>query len=138
MTQSWVRRPRSGCRNLVRVGGRAAATGLGFELHYRAQEVASRVSAELSHSLKIPDGRRNRLESAQNRSESLCAGLWVPYRVFGAWFGPALDPNQFRNRRLPAGSLQVFGALLAQPIRFELQFWAQKLASRVGLNLLGT
>ncbi len=28
-------------------------------------------------------------KSAQNRSESLCAGLWVPCRILGAWLGPA-------------------------------------------------
>ncbi len=51
----------------------------------------------------------------QNRSESLCAGSWVPCRIFWAWFGPALGPNPVRNCRFPAGSLEVFGALLAQP-----------------------
>ncbi len=33
-------------------------------------------SAELSHSSKVADRRRNTPTSAHNRSESLCAGLW--------------------------------------------------------------
>ena len=61
------------------------------------------------------DRRRNTPKSGQNRSESLCAGLWAPCRVFGAWFGFVLGPNPGRNRRFPAGSLNIFGALLAQP-----------------------
>ena len=72
-------------------------------------------SAELSRSLKVSDRRRNTPKSGQNRSESLCAGLWVPCRIFWAWFGPALGPNPARNRIFPAGSLKVVGALLAQP-----------------------
>ncbi len=40
-------------------------------------------SAELSHSLKVLDRRRNTPKLAQNRSESLCASLWVPFRIFG-------------------------------------------------------
>ncbi len=39
----------------------------------------------------------------------------VPCRMFGAWFGPAVGPNPVRNRRFPAGFLQVFEAGLAQP-----------------------
>jgi hypothetical protein len=74
-------------------------------------------SAELSHSLKASDRRRNTPKSAQNRSGSSCTGLWAPCRIFGAWFGPALAPNPARNRTLPAGSLKVVGALLAQPKR---------------------
>ena len=66
--------------------------------------------------LENSDRRRNTPKSGHNRSESLCAGLWAPCRVFWAWFGPALGPNPARNRRFPAGSLKVFGALLAQPI----------------------
>ena len=54
-------------------------------------------SAELSHSLKVSDRRRNTPKSAQNRSESLCVGLWVPCRIFWAWFDPALGPNPARN-----------------------------------------
>ncbi len=50
-----------------------------------------------------------------DRPESLCAGLWVPCRISWAWCGPALSQNPNRNRRFPAGSLKVFGALLAQP-----------------------
>jgi hypothetical protein len=46
---------------------------------------------------------------------SLCAGLWVPCRIFWAWFGPALGPNPARYRRFPAGFFEVFRALLAQP-----------------------
>ncbi len=41
--------------------------------------------------------------------------MWVLCRIFGSWFGPALGSNPIRNRRLPAGSLQVFGALFTQP-----------------------
>ncbi len=73
-------------------------------------------SAELFRSLKVSDRRRHTPKSAQNRSESLCAGLWVPCRIFWAWFGLALGPNPNRNRGFPAGSLNVFGAFLAQPI----------------------
>jgi hypothetical protein len=47
------------------------------------------ISAELSHSLKVSDLRRNTPKSAQTRSESLCAGLWVPCRIFLAWLRPA-------------------------------------------------
>ncbi len=70
-------------------------------------------SAELPHRTKVSDPRRNTPKSDQNRSESLCAGLWVPCRMFWAWFGFVLGPIPVRNRRCPAGSLQVFGALLA-------------------------
>ena len=76
---------------------------------------SAEISAELSHSLKVSDRRRNTPKSAQNRSELGCAGLWVPCRICWAWFGPALGPNPVRHRRFPAESLQVFGALLAQP-----------------------
>ncbi len=72
-------------------------------------------SAELSHTLKVSDLRRNTPKSVQNRSESLCRGLWAPCRSFWAWFGPALGPNPARNRGFRAGSFKVFGALLAQP-----------------------
>jgi hypothetical protein len=41
-------------------------------------------SVELSHSLKVSDRRRTTPKSVHNRSEALCAGLWVPSRVFGA------------------------------------------------------
>ncbi len=64
-------------------------------------------SAELSHSLKVSDRRRTTPKSGQNRSESLCAGLWAPCRVFWAWFGFALGPVSVRNIRFPAGSLQT-------------------------------
>ncbi len=53
----------------------------------------------------------------QNRSESLCTGLWAPCRICSTRFGPALGPNPVRNRRFPTGSLKVFGALFAQPSR---------------------
>ncbi len=72
-------------------------------------------SVELYHSLKVWDRRRNTPQSAQNRSESLCAGLWAQCRVFWAWFGFALGPHPVRDRRFPAGSLKVFGVILAQP-----------------------
>ncbi len=64
--------------------------------------------------LKVSDHCGTTPKSGQNRSDSLCAGLWAPCLVFRAWFGPALVPNPVRNRRLPAGSLKVFGAPLAQ------------------------
>ncbi len=66
-------------------------------------------SAELSNSLKVSERRRNRPESVENRSESLCAGLWVPCRIFWLWFGPILGPNPVRNRRFPA--VRVFPSL---------------------------
>ena len=72
--------------------------------------------AELSHILEVSDRRRNTPNLDRNRSESLCAGLWVSCRIFWAWVGPALGPNLVR--RLPAGSLKVIGALLAQPSGF--------------------
>ncbi len=73
------------------------------------------VEPSLSHSLKASDRHRKIPKSGRNRLESLCAGLWAPCRVFWAWFGFALGPNPIQNRRFPAGSLKVFGALLAQP-----------------------
>ena len=42
-------------------------------------------SADLCRILKIPDRRRNMPKSGQNRSQSLCAGLWAPCRAFWAW-----------------------------------------------------
>ncbi len=58
-------------------------------------------------------------------SLSLRAGLWVPCRIFWVWFGPALGPNPDRNRRFPAGSLEVFvvapwEALYIENKRFDL------------------
>ncbi len=75
----------------------------------------TRNSAELSHSSKGSGRRRNTPTSAQNRSESLCAALWIVCRIFWAWFGPALGQIPIRNRRFPAGSFPVFGALVARP-----------------------
>ncbi len=69
------------------------------------------ILAEPSHSLRVSDRRPNTPKSAQTRAESLCAGLWVTCRIFLAWFGPVLGPSPGRNRRFPAGSLQVFGPL---------------------------
>ncbi len=54
---------------------------------------------------------RTSLKHAEIGPESLCAGLWAPCRVFWFWFGPASGPNPVRNRRCPAGSFKVFGAL---------------------------
>jgi hypothetical protein len=68
-------------------------------------------SAELSHSFKVLERRRNTPKAGQNRSESLCAGLWAPCRVFWAWFGPALGPIPVRNRRFSAGSVKLWGPL---------------------------
>jgi hypothetical protein len=68
-----------------------------------------------SHRLKVSGRRRNTSKSGHNRSESLCAGFWAPCRIFWAWFGFASGPNPVRNRRFPAGSLNIFGALVAQP-----------------------
>ncbi len=44
---------------------------------YRVQHASECCSAGLSHSFKVADRRRNAPKSAQNCSESLCAGLWV-------------------------------------------------------------
>ncbi len=41
------------------------------------------------------DRRRIIPKSAQNCSESLCAGLWVLCRIFGAWFGFVLIQLRF-------------------------------------------
>ncbi len=54
-------------------------------------------------------------KSGHDRSDSLRSGLWVPCWVLWVWFGPAFGPNPVRNRRCPAGSLEVVGVLLAQP-----------------------
>ena len=70
-------------------------------------------TVELYHRLKVSARRRNTPKSAQSRSRSLCSGLWVPCRIFWAWFGPALGPNTAWNRSFPAGSLRCFGALLS-------------------------
>jgi hypothetical protein len=67
-------------------------------------------SAELSHNFKVSDRRRSTPTSGQNRSESLCAGLSAPCRVFSASSGPVLGSIPARSRRFPAGSLKVFGA----------------------------
>ena len=69
--------------------------GIHFRLrHYGPYARSSSIfSAELSHSLKVSDCRRNTLTSGQNRSESLCAGLWAPCQVLWAWFVPALGPK---------------------------------------------
>ena len=71
-------------------------------------------SAELSHSFKVSDRRRNTQKSAQNRSESLCAGLRAPCQIFGLGLAQLLGPNPARNRRFPAGSLKVVGAFVVQ------------------------
>ncbi len=84
---------------------------------------APRSSAELLTVSQISDRSRNTPKSAQNRSESLCAGLWVPSRTFWAWFVPALGRNPARNRRFPAGSLKVVGALVAQPRIAQAAIW---------------
>jgi hypothetical protein len=76
-----------------------------------ASDRKSDFRAELSHNRD----RRNAPRWAQNRSESLCAGSWVPCRICWAWFGPALGPNPARKRRFPTRSSKVFGALVAQP-----------------------
>ncbi len=62
-----------------------------------------RAGFRLASSLEVSDRRRNTPKSAQNRSESLCAGPWVPRRVFWAW-SPSLGQNLARIRRFPAGS----------------------------------
>jgi hypothetical protein len=50
-------------------------------------------SVELSHSVKVSDSRRNTPKSGKNRSESLCAGLWVPHILGLVWGlnGPGSD-----------------------------------------------
>ncbi len=64
------------------------------------------------------------VETRRNRSRIVRNGFWVPCRIFLAWFGPALGSNPVRNRRFPAGSLKVFGAMLAQPSGSNPQpFW---------------
>ncbi len=72
-------------------------------------------SAGQSHSLKVSDRRRNTPKSVQIRPDSLCAGLWVPCRIFGAWSGPALGPNPARHRIFVR--VWGFGARLASPHR---------------------
>ncbi len=94
-----VRRPRGGCPLEARA--------------LRGPGILSRLSSLTV--CKVSDRRRNMPKRAQNRSEPLCAGLWVPCRVFWGWFGAALGSHPIRNRRFLAGSLKVFGALLAQP-----------------------
>ncbi len=69
---------------------------------------------ELSHFLKVSDRRRSTPKSGQNHSESLCAGLRAPCRVFGACSGLAVARLEIEDPR-PGPSLRVFGALLAQP-----------------------
>ncbi len=53
---------------------------------------------------------RHRSEIDRNR-----AGLWAPPRAFLAWLRPVLGAIGVPNRRIAAGSLKVFRALLAQP-----------------------
>ncbi len=65
-------------------------------------------SAKLSHSLKVSGRRRNTPTLGRNRSESLCAGLWVPCLIFCGWLGSVLGPNPGRSRRFQAGSLQPY------------------------------
>ncbi len=64
-------------------------------------------SAELSHSLKVSDRRRNTPKSDQNRSGSLCTGLWVPCQIFLAWIDPAVGQNPIRNPTFPARVLKI-------------------------------
>ncbi len=68
-----------------------------------------------SLTVKVSDRRRDTPESAQNRSDSLCADLWVPRQIFWAWFGPALGPTPARSQRFLAGSFKFVRSLLAQP-----------------------
>ncbi len=80
----------------------------------RGPPTGSDDSAQLSRNFNVYVRRRNTRKSGQHRSDSLCAGLRVQCRVFWVWFGPPLGQNPARNRRFPAGSLEVFGALSAQ------------------------
>ncbi len=95
-------------------------------------------TVELSHSLTVSDRRRNTPKSAQNRSESLCAGVRAPCRIFWAWRGPALGPNPARNPRFPAGSLKVFGALVAQPSVCWLHLGLSNSSETAPVNYLST
>jgi hypothetical protein len=55
--------------------------------HRTSKHMLSSGSAELSHSLKVSGRRRITPKSAPNRSESLCAGVCVPFQMFFAGFG---------------------------------------------------
>ncbi len=77
-----------------------------------SQNLRDPASAELSHSLKVRlvvETRRKRHRNVRNRRVPV-SGCRAGY--FG--LGLALSPNPVRNRRYPAGSLQVFGALSAE------------------------
>ncbi len=81
----------------------------------------ARIFPGSSTELIISHRRRNTPQWAHNRSESLCAGLWVPCRIFLVWFGPALGPTPNRSRRFPAESLNIFGALFGRN-NFDVSF----------------
>jgi hypothetical protein len=60
----------------------------------------------------VQETRRNRAIIVRNRCVPVSG---YRARYYGLGFGPALGPNPVRNRRFLAGSLKVFGALVAQP-----------------------
>jgi hypothetical protein len=43
--------------------------------------------------VEVSDRRRNTTKSGNDRSESLCAGLLSPCRIFWAWFGLSFRPK---------------------------------------------
>jgi hypothetical protein len=61
-------------------------------------------SAELYRSLEVLDRGPNSPKLAQNRSESVCAGLWVPPRAFLAWLRQVRVPTQVTQSSIPSRS----------------------------------
>ncbi len=57
--------------------------------------------AELSHSLKVSDRRRIAAKSSQNRSESLCAGLWGTVPDILGLVGPSFRSKSGSKLKIP-------------------------------------
>ena len=82
---------------------------------------ASKPKSSMSQFVKcriIVETRRNRAKIVRNRCAPVCG---YRARYFGLGSAQLWGPNPVRNRRFPAGSLRVFGALLAQPSGSEEQ-----------------
>ncbi len=60
----------------------------------------------LTVKFRILVGTRRR--SGQNRSESVCAGPWVPCQVLWAWFCCLSSPNPARNRKSSGRAFKSF------------------------------